>query len=370
MKAEQLKRFNLPPVIEDNIEKIFSGELPFEDVNNVVNYINDLDKSKFDELITESFQIARENNFPLNRSTADRKFMGVANWIGRTIKNIKFRFKGKRETIVAEGDSWFEHLFIKDIIDHLIKIVDQRIYTLAYGGDWIGNYLEEQKYIEALKKHKPKVFLLSGGGNDLVGGGRIATLVKSRKDVDPTLNSNDNHFIGFYSQQYGNEIATKIVTGKKFLNKHFNAICQVFLFQYLLIIKSIENEKNLKDTKIVVQGYDFAIPNNNKNTILRKSLGHSSWLYNPLMSMGIIDEFEQESVITAMLYNFNEMLSYISKEKENVYFIDIRGAAKRDDWNDELHLKSHVYKDIANTFKECIDSTDKTKKIYKVKNSS
>ena len=296
--------------------------------------------------------------------------MGIANWLGRSVKNVKFRLRRNKETIVAEGDSWFEHLFIKDIIDHLIKIINQRIYTLAYGGDWIGNYLEEQKYIDALKKHKPNVFLLSGGGNDLVGNPRVSSLVKNRNEVDPTLNSNDDHLLGFYSTRFGNEIATKIITGRKFLNKHFTAVCQVFLFQYLLIIKSIENEPELSNIKIIVQGYDFAIPSNNKNTLLRKTLGHSSWLYKPLKKMGIEDSFEQESVVTAMLNNFNEILEYLSKSKKNVYYIDIRGRAKRDDWNDELHLKSHVYKDIAIAYKDCINSNDNLKKTYKVKKSS
>lgn len=366
MQALQLKKFDLPSDIEDKIVQIFAGELPFEEVNEVVNYIDNLDQKNFQELLTEAFKIADEEDFPLNRSTADRKTMGIANWIGRTIKNIRFRFKRKGDVIVAEGDSWFEHLFIKDIIDHLISMVDCRIYTLAYGGDWIGNYLEHQHYITALLKHKPKVFMLSGGGNDLLGAGRLATLINKKEAVDITLNDNDKNFINAYTAEFGELIATKIVIGRKFLNKHFWAVRQVFLFQYLLIIKSIENQPELKNMKIIVQGYDFAIPDNEKNTLLKKTLGHGSWLYEPLISMDITNTYEQEAIVAAMLFDLNEILDYISKTKKNVYYVDCRGKSNRSDWNDELHLKSSVYKKIAQAFKRCIESDDPSKKRFKV----
>ena len=44
------------------------------------------------------------------------------------------------------------------------------------------------------------------------------------------------------------------------------------------------------------------------------------------------------------------------------------GVAKgHDDWFDELHLKSHVFKKVANAYKECIDGFGSTDKVVRAK---
>ena len=292
--------------------------------------------------------------------------MGLVNRLGRSLKNLKYKVQNDKKYIVAEGDSWFEHFFLKEIIDHLIEKLDNPIYTLAYGGDWIGNYIEDQKYLKELLRIQPDFFLLSGGGNDLVGGGRIKDLVHDRKEVDLSLTNFDKTELAVLESTYSPQLSKKVVLGRKFLNKRFHSLLNIFQFQYLLIIRSIENEETLKGIKIITQGYDFAIPSNKKNTIFRLLLGHGSWLHKPMVKKDITDPFEQEAVIAAMLFAFNEMLIYISSLKKNVYHIDCRECANRDDWKDELHLKSKVYNRIALTYKNCIESTNPQQKIHKV----
>lgn len=95
--------------------------------------------------------------------------------------NNGFRKDGNK-IILAEGDSWFLFpFFIKDIVDHLIDKEDCAVYSMAYGGDWLTNIIYEGKYVEEVSLLSPDVFLISGGGNDLVGSYRIACMV----DINP-----------------------------------------------------------------------------------------------------------------------------------------------------------------------------------------
>ena len=84
--------------------------------------------------------------------------------------------------ILAEGDSWFQFpICVKDIIDWLIKEDNFAVYCIAAGGDWIANIIYEEKYIEELSVHALDVFLMSGGGNDMVGGNKLAVMVSPKK---------------------------------------------------------------------------------------------------------------------------------------------------------------------------------------------
>src|SRR5690606_13444516 len=115
----------------------------------------------------------------INNSDADAGYIGKLNRKSQKKRDRKFWKKIKTgkvdKVILAEGDSWFEYpRFITDVIDHLNKRNDYAIKSIAYGGDWLSNILLENEYIEELSLLKPDVFLISGGGNDIVGGYRLA----------------------------------------------------------------------------------------------------------------------------------------------------------------------------------------------------
>ena len=80
--------------------------------------------------------------------------------------------------IVCEGDSWFNYPTRKfpEVIDHIFK--DYSIFSLSFGGDWLANIWKQQEYTKAIRKYRPEVFLISGGGNDLVGGSRLEEVLK------------------------------------------------------------------------------------------------------------------------------------------------------------------------------------------------
>ena len=155
MRLEKISSFSIDDEIKSKIEDAFSGQLNFEEIFEVEQAINSLDKETYKLVLQEIFRTAKEENYPINKSEADIKIMGIGNRIGRFLKNIRYKLKSnknQRIKIIAEGDSWFEHLFIKETLDQLNKISNYAIYSLAFGGDWIGNYLQEQKYLEKLKE--------------------------------------------------------------------------------------------------------------------------------------------------------------------------------------------------------------------------
>ncbi len=269
--------------------------------------------------------------------------------------------------ILAEGDSWFEYpKFINEIIDQLNRRKDYAISSLAYGGDWISNILYEQQYIEELSVIKPDVFLISGGGNDIAGGNRLAQLVHKRKEIDIPQN------IDLDSKQ------GKLQFSDICFNNEFFTLLRLFKLQYKLLFKNLELKTDkFKNLKIITQGYDYAIPSSEKGfginifriarPITNWLMNNGKWLKTPLLMRGYNDSKEQTAIVFGVIEHFNEMLIEVGAEYDNVYHIDSRGAVNvNKGWYNELHPKSSEFKKIASVFEKCIESTDKVKKIYKV----
>ena len=75
-----------------------------------------------------------------------------------------------------------------------------------------------------------------------------------------------------------------------------------------------------------------------------------------MMIKGITDTEVQRNIIRFMIYEFNEMLKRVVKRFDRVVLIDCRDVASgQQDWYDELHLKSHKFKDIARIYRMVID---------------
>jgi hypothetical protein len=304
----------------------------------------------------------------LNKSDADKGLLGMLNKRSRVKREKIFWKKINKgiysKIILAEGDSWFEYpVFIREIIDYLNKSKKKyAIYSLAYGGDWIANVLYEQEYIEKLSLLKPDVFLVSGGGNDIVGDYRLAQLLHRRKDISIPA---DNKLDTLEEKREFADIC---------FNNDFFALLRLFKLQYKLLFKSIEqNTKKFKDLRIITQGYDYAIPSSKKGFGILRPLsncliGNGKWLKTPLVLNGYNNSKEQISIITGMIHNFNEMLIEVGSDYKNVYHIDIRDFVDpQKGWYNELHPKSKEFKKIAKVFEKCIETENPSKKVFKVK---
>jgi hypothetical protein len=74
--------------------------------------------------------------------------------------------------IVSEGDSWFISMET-DAIDDLILKDELAIYCLKSIGDTLESMVQKAEYIEAIREKNATILLLSGGGNEIVAGGKI-----------------------------------------------------------------------------------------------------------------------------------------------------------------------------------------------------
>ncbi len=253
-------------------------------------------------------------------------------------------------------------MFVKEIIDHLNKSKNQyAINCLASGGDWIANILYEQEYIEKLSLIKPDVFLISGGGNDIVGDYRLAQLVQKRSAVGGPENPPVDTF------------KDRSAFGAKCLNKEFFALLNLFKMQYKLLFQSIKQKTNkFENLRVITQGYDYAVPSSKKGwgivrPLLNHMNGNGKWLKTPLLLNGYKSQNERVSIVTAMIHFFNEMLIDVGKEYDNVFHIDCRGFVDPENgWFDELHPKSRVFKKIARVFTKCIEADNPDKKVFTV----
>ena len=304
----------------------------------------------------------------LNKSDADQGFLGSLNRRSRDQRNRRFWNKINKgdytKIILVEGDSWFEYpLFIKDIVDHLNKSErNYAIYSLAYGGDWLSNILYEHEYIEELSLLKPDVFLISGGGNDLVGGRRLAKLVHRRKDI--TIDTTN----GLETVEQRRQFADQC------LNVEFFGLLKLLELQYKLLFKSIEESQDARKfqgLRIITQGYDYAIPSSEKGwglvrPITNWLMDNGKWLRTPLMLRGYHDCDEQISIVMGMISHLNDMLIRVGAQYQNVCHIDSRGSVDpKTGWYNELHPNSKEFKKIAQVFQECIEAEPLTTKVFK-----
>lgn len=288
----------------------------------LIEKIEDLDVSDaelaqyilIDENSSEPFNIAYKvnPNTVLNLSTADEGMLGFLNKRARRKRRRKYErkirkgFNGIR--IVSEGDSWFQYpVFLKDIIDNIDENNAFAVYSLGYGGDWLANIYVEKEYLYAIRDKQPSVFLMSGGGNDLAGKNRLATMVHS---YDTSLSP------------------------EEYLNKESEKFLEEIKELYKKIFDNLTSE--FPNLKIICHGYDYVIPNKGR------------WLGEPLKTRGINDSDLQKEILRIFIDRFNEMQQRVIANYSNVSHVDLRGTIDQTSgWKDELHPTNHYFKKIA-----------------------
>ncbi|HZY39737.1 MAG TPA: hypothetical protein VFE53_23945 [Mucilaginibacter sp.] len=320
--------------------------------------------------------------------------MAFADTIKNTRRNAVFTNKinhnfrnGNNKIILAEGDSWFNYpIILSDVVDWIAMEKNMAVYSLANAGDWLLNMLHQRKYVEDLSVLHPEFFLMSAGGNDLVGKSRIGAI------VDPSGHSGE-----FDHNEFAKQLMVKVRTnpvvpldepkfedGLKYLSKDFYALLMFFHLQYYFLMNGILNGGKFPGIKIITQGYDFAIPQHNGGwrfnplhwfkPFIRMFLGNGTWLKTPLQMRGILDPATQENIVYAMIYLFNEMMiktgSLFCEMKgleKSVFHVDSRGSAGRNGWTDELHLLPEHFKNTGMTFIDCINGVpSKNGQVYVV----
>lgn len=340
-------------VRENGIAEMINADFDFTHLRSMVCRIYDLNENQLLEMSNANGGTLGK----MNKKDTDHR-------MNLYKKKVDRQKSGKQYyRIYAEGDSWFQFpRFLKDIIDWLNDNDDFLIASEAYGGDWITNIVYEEQYVQGLSTYPPDFFLISGGGNDLVGNHRLGVMVdKTAKIASKKYSSIDQINSTILSEKE----KQMIIKAQDHLNKEFYALLAVFQLQYTVLFNKIyADDCKHKNVVTITQGYDYPIPSPKRRISLRTPLqpvinsflDTGNWLFTPLMIKGILDEHAQRSIMFTMIFEFNEMLSSFTKiQKYKVFHVDNRGlTTSHDDWYDELHLKKHLYKRVAKSYEYII----------------
>ncbi|MEY8842903.1 D-Ala-D-Ala carboxypeptidase family metallohydrolase, partial [Cribrihabitans sp. XS_ASV171] len=238
--------------------------------------------------------------------------MNSANWFARMNRRNRFHAKLAEgytgPIIVSEGDSWFQYpILLKDTIDHLMTVY--AVYSLGAAGDLLKRMADQQEYMAALSDTGARVLLLSGGGNDLVAGGALASHLE---EFHPDLAPAD------------------------YLLPSFQALLNDALSHYGRMFRQVQH--SFPHVSIICHGYDYPVPNNDR------------WLCKPMASRGIRDRGLQKAIAADMMDQFNRGLRRLAGSMPHVTYIDCRRVVGDHRWHDGLHPTDAGYRDVAQKF--------------------
>lgn len=241
--------------------------------------------------------------------------LGAANWLSRQIRHYKYRKIKKAHPdwvrIVSEGDSWFQHPHpkVRDIIDQLFE--DHAIFSLGAGGDTLEKYFAKAEYKAAIIKEQPQFFLMSGGGNDILGKNIMDFLADDISDWD---------------------------NAEELLNESFFKKVEKLGELYREVFQEIKD--SFPKLKILCHGYDYIYPDPEKG-----------W-YGRYAGKRIKETAHLKLLADFLIDHFNAKLSAVASEFAHVHYLDLRGLNRdKNLWYDEIHPNSDGFKDVAEKFR-------------------
>jgi hypothetical protein len=227
--------------------------------------------------------------------------------------------------IVSEGDSW--HLFpviIDELIDQLNKDKTLAIFSADAAGDTAANMWAERQesnkgFLKSIMMERPQVFLLNGGGNDLL---------QARKGPDGKMIG--NLFFHLKDFQPG-------MTAKQLLRPSIDAEYETAIGHLGNMIAKAAAFDFVK--KVVIHGYDYSFPDDDV------------WLGKPMAMRGIKGAALQRSVVIELIDRVHTRLHALAQSfaaTGKVAYVDVRGAVKtKPEWYDEIHPRSPGFKKVA-----------------------
>jgi N-acetyl-anhydromuramyl-L-alanine amidase AmpD len=246
--------------------------------------------------------------------------LDVANKTARLIRNSKYRIMRLRfpnaPKIVSEGDSWFQHPLVVDTIDHLSKVYP--IFCVAAAGDTLANYDREGEWLEAVEDKSPRFFLVSGGGNDVLG-----EQFRNHIKAGP-------HETGLKPQDYLESSLTAELDNLQVIYRR--------MFNELFALRP--------DIHALCHGYDYITP-------LEKT--DKGWLGRYMIEKGMTSQTDRKGVISYILNEFNDRLRTVAAEFPHVHYINARGLVADDQWYDEIHPNKLGFQAVAGSFLNVID---------------
>lgn len=247
------------------------------------------------------------------------------------------------EAIVAEGDSWFDYSIAGlDIIDNLRRFFGYRIHNVAEAGDtldnmaWGAEYRERgwvrrppplEETLEAVEQYRPRVVLLSGGGNDVAGDEFSSYLNHKSSTLPPVRDA----YVDYMFKDYF----------KRAFEHIFKRIWE------------IDDSVN-----IIFHGYGHAPPDGRSVIQIPfvdfRFIG--PWLRPALTAKGYTARMERERIVHDLIDRYNEMLRTLARDdsRGRLHYIDLRPIIRSEDWENELHLRNSAYRRVAAEFDRTI----------------
>lgn len=243
------------------------------------------------------------------------------------------------ERLVAEGDSWFDYPPGFDILDNLKMDHGYKIYKVCDAGDTLENMVygteirsnfsrkkpQILETLEAIERHEPRVFLFSGGGNDIAG-----------PELETFLNHKDANLSEVIREEYARYVFFTVF--KKAYNDLMKKVWSI-------------------DSNIHIIGHGYAHPIPDGRAVFNFPFGFrfiGPWLRPALTKKNIMNRSEAMDVMRRLLDMFNEMMRELEAENTNFHYIDLRPHIESTDWVNELHLSNVAYKRVADLFDEKI----------------
>ncbi|GAB4029240.1 caspase family protein [Spirosoma jeollabukense] len=249
--------------------------------------------------------------------------LNLANAVARKLRNQHYQAVIKqfpdRIRMVSEGDSWFQHPLVTDIIDHLGRVY--AIHCVAAAGDTLRNIQRMGEYLDDIDEQKPTFFLLSGGGNDILGD-QFRTYLKDKPDMGGIAGENPRRFL------------------KDELFSELDSLRDVYQTVFGLL------KTSHPDLHILVHGYDYIIP---------LSVTDKGWLGRYMIEKGIDRQEDRQAVISLILDEFNNRMQSAASSFSNVSYINALNTVRPNQWYDEIHPNSDGFQQVAMKFMKRIN---------------
>lgn len=239
--------------------------------------------------------------------------------------------------LVAEGDSWFDYLPGTDLIDCLRSHYDYRIDNYASAGDTLENMVYGtaitrdherapatiRRVLRRVEQVKPRVFLFSGGGNDVAGDEFESYLNHAATGLPPV----------------------RVTHAKAMINNVFRK-CLTDLIEKIRAVSP--------ETHIVMHGYGHSIPDGRGvNFLFIRWTG--PWLLPALARKRWFAADVQRRAVAFMIDSYNDMLALLDQDHDKFHYVDLRPLIVPErDWVNELHLKNSAFARAAQKIHETI----------------
>jgi len=214
--------------------------------------------------------------------------------------------------IVSEGDSWFQYpIVLDDVVDYLIDRPMFAVYSIGAAGDLLREMVARGEYLDAIAENQPEAFMLSGGGNDLVG--RLTEFVR----------------------RFASDLAPS-----DYISPAFAGFRRELAHDFRCLFSQVAAEK--PDLQTFCHSYAYVVPNKGR------------WLGRPLETLGIRDPMLQRQIMRELMDCMKMDIEGVAAEFKNVTFLDLRRAVSDDGWHDELHPNGHYCAQVGKRFEAAI----------------